>query len=250
MRVVLDMSAEDVSWWANWILVGALLVGVAATYAIVVSGNIKEANLKRELRDKDDAFDRYKIDAGKQISAANAVGEAAKADVEKAHAEIAKANAEIAAAKKQAAALEKDTAQARLEQERLKQMVVWRDIPADAGRVISSVLATQKHTILIAVLANDPEAMAFASRISKILDNAGWTAVPRAVSWGAWLPIGLHVYGPENDAVRLLLSAFAAAKIEVDPRPPPHDPDWSIVFQQGTETTATILVGSKLGPLP
>jgi hypothetical protein len=36
------MSADDVSWWANWILVGALLVGVAATYAIVVSGNIKK----------------------------------------------------------------------------------------------------------------------------------------------------------------------------------------------------------------
>ena len=55
------MSADDVSWWANWILVGALMVGVAATYAIVVSGNIKEANLKRELKEKDDALETYKL---------------------------------------------------------------------------------------------------------------------------------------------------------------------------------------------
>jgi hypothetical protein len=41
--------AEEVFRWANWILIGALVVGVLATYAIVVSGNVKEANLKREL---------------------------------------------------------------------------------------------------------------------------------------------------------------------------------------------------------
>ena len=54
------MSADDVSWWANWILVGALLVGVAATYAIVVSGNIKEANLRRELKEKDERTEELK----------------------------------------------------------------------------------------------------------------------------------------------------------------------------------------------
>lgn len=43
------MSADDIYTWANWILVGALVVGVLATYAIVVSGNIRDAALKREL---------------------------------------------------------------------------------------------------------------------------------------------------------------------------------------------------------
>jgi hypothetical protein len=44
--------ADVISWWANWILVGALVVGMLATYAIVVSGNVKEANLKRELAEQ------------------------------------------------------------------------------------------------------------------------------------------------------------------------------------------------------
>lgn len=43
------MSVDDVFFWANWTLVGALVIGVAATYAIVVSGSIRDANLKREL---------------------------------------------------------------------------------------------------------------------------------------------------------------------------------------------------------
>lgn len=43
------MSADDIFTWANWILVGALVVGVLATYAIVVSGNTRDAALKREL---------------------------------------------------------------------------------------------------------------------------------------------------------------------------------------------------------
>ena len=44
------ISADTVNAVANWILVAALILGVLATYAIVVSGNIKEQNLKRELR--------------------------------------------------------------------------------------------------------------------------------------------------------------------------------------------------------
>jgi hypothetical protein len=42
-------SAEWVSWAANWTLIAALLFGVAATFAIVVSGNVKETALKLDL---------------------------------------------------------------------------------------------------------------------------------------------------------------------------------------------------------
>jgi hypothetical protein len=43
------MSADNVFTVANWVLVGALLVGVAATYAIVVSGKSRDEALKSEL---------------------------------------------------------------------------------------------------------------------------------------------------------------------------------------------------------
>ena len=52
--------AEAVSWWANWILVGALVVGVLATYAVVVSGNIRDSNLKRELTASGERIARLK----------------------------------------------------------------------------------------------------------------------------------------------------------------------------------------------
>jgi hypothetical protein len=39
-------------FWANWALLGALIFGVVSTYAIVVSGNIRDANLKRELAEQ------------------------------------------------------------------------------------------------------------------------------------------------------------------------------------------------------
>ena|SRR5208282_1229307 len=41
--------AEFISYWGNWVLVAALLIGVAATFGIVVSGNVKEIAMKREL---------------------------------------------------------------------------------------------------------------------------------------------------------------------------------------------------------
>lgn len=55
--------AEFISFWANWILVAALIVGVAATWGIVVSGNVKEAASKREIA-------RLSADAGASRAAA------------------------------------------------------------------------------------------------------------------------------------------------------------------------------------
>jgi hypothetical protein len=37
--------AELISFWSNWVLIVALIIGVAATYGIVVSGNVKESHL-------------------------------------------------------------------------------------------------------------------------------------------------------------------------------------------------------------
>ena len=52
IRGALKMSADDVFFWANWALVAALVLGVLATYAVVVSGNIRDENLKRELAEQ------------------------------------------------------------------------------------------------------------------------------------------------------------------------------------------------------
>ena len=64
------MSADDIFFLGNWVLVGALVVGVMATYAVVVSGNIRDKELKGE------------------IAEANARGEEAKAEAAKANLEL------------------------------------------------------------------------------------------------------------------------------------------------------------------
>jgi hypothetical protein len=43
------MSLETVSWLANWALLISLVVGVVATYGIVVTGNLKEQHFKKDL---------------------------------------------------------------------------------------------------------------------------------------------------------------------------------------------------------
>lgn len=63
------MSADDIYSWANWFLVASLVFGVLATGAIVISGNIREERLKREI-------------ASTNLRAEQANAEAAKANLE------------------------------------------------------------------------------------------------------------------------------------------------------------------------
>ena len=67
------MTADSVNIWGNWFLILSLIVGVLATYAIVVSGNIKEKGLKEELSKANTVAEKAKYDA------ANATQKAAEA---------------------------------------------------------------------------------------------------------------------------------------------------------------------------
>src|ERR1700730_10377726 len=48
------MAADSVFFWSNWLLLLALILGVIATYAIVVSGNIRDKELKHELAESNE----------------------------------------------------------------------------------------------------------------------------------------------------------------------------------------------------
>jgi hypothetical protein len=51
-RIGMRMSPETAEWvsdWSNWALLASLVVGVAATFFLVVSSNVKEEALKKEL---------------------------------------------------------------------------------------------------------------------------------------------------------------------------------------------------------
>ena len=158
--------------------------------------------------------------------------------------DMARLQHEAAQATERAAKLEKEAAGARLEQERLKQLVVWRSIPNDSAQILASLLAKKPTEIRLMVVANDPEAMQLASQITTILDTAKWKANAVAASWGNLLPIGIHIYGSDAATVDLLKQSFFAAQISFDPSPV-REPDTSIIF--GGTSQTTILIGSRVG---
>ena len=58
-----DMDFRPISFWANWILIGALIVGVVATYGIVVSANVKESAANSKIAELNKETTKLSADA-------------------------------------------------------------------------------------------------------------------------------------------------------------------------------------------
>jgi hypothetical protein len=91
--------AEFISFWSNWILIGALIVGVVATYGIVVSGNVKESAANTEIadakRDTAAALERIAV-LNKETARLSADAEASRAAIADANARAIEAQAQLA----------------------------------------------------------------------------------------------------------------------------------------------------------
>ena len=184
--------AEFLSYWFNWILVGALVLGVVATYFIVISGNVKESALKREL------------------AAANITAENAKATA--------------AAANERTAALENETARltasnleltTNLERERaaraqIEAGLASRHVSAEQRTALISALKGVKMSVLLSQY-NDPEASSYAEEVRSALIDAGQEVAEgsKVISGAANLQ-GLFV---EEAADPRLVNAMIAARL-------------------------------------
>jgi hypothetical protein len=175
----------------------ALLAG-AATWAVVRLQRIELAESRQE-------FDRYKVESGREISAANAMGENAKAESEKAHADIAKANVAIAEADARAA-------EARAEQERLKQIVSWRVLSSEALAILADRLKGGGSANLT-YAANDPEALYLWTQISKAFPQPAWKMIAQARTYEGTFHAGIFINGPDTQDTRTIRNAFKAADI-------------------------------------
>jgi hypothetical protein len=229
-----QMSADDVSWWANWILVGALMIGVAATYAIVVSGNIKEANLKRELREKDDALEAYKLTVDGKVADAKSEG--------------IKAGATAGNALVRAAELEKEAAAARLETEKLKAVVAWRTFSESQGTELGRVLSGKPGSVNLRWMDGDPEALFLAIQVSHILENAHWKVAPGSLKPANGIMFGFVLPPVAGDDAQTLREAFTAAKLSFSAVP---------FSQQGASFNVSaipgapfLMVGSRMPVVP
>jgi len=138
--------------------------------------------------------------------------EAAKVEVASANARAGAAEERAAQANVTAANLEKDAAVARLEQERLKQQLAWREVTPHQAEAIRNTLKKANLQITIFWIAGDAEGSAFARRLAEALLSAGSTISGFAPTGmlGAEKH-GLSISGSEKEECELLATALRAA---------------------------------------
>jgi len=190
------MSADDVFALANLFFIGSLVVGVISTLAIVESSKIRDAQSTREVAQ---------------------AGEAA-----------AKAN-------ERASQLEKDAAFARLETERLKNLMAWRRITTDQhAKLVAALKGKVAAEVWVEVVDSDPEATQFHADLWQTLNDAE-VKIHRFSGWER--AIGLQMTNVDSSTGQLLKEAFANVGIFFEERAEP-----------GLKTAADkveIIVGSK-----
>lgn len=206
--------AELVSSWANWALVGALVVGVLATYAIVVSGNVKEAAMKGEL-----AASRERIIANETATA--------------------RATAELDIAKAAAAEANERAAKAELE---LAKYRAPRTLTPEQHRTLVELLTlAPKGRVIVKPNFVDMEATGFANQISQVFTEAGFTGVGDApleilsINRAGVILAVRDANAPPPHTLPIL-SAFKEAGISVESGPADWVPDVD---------TVVIMIGRK-----
>jgi len=213
-------------FWDHSLIVGLTLAALVAVCVVVVTwGSI--ATHKREAAEADRALVVYKSDAEQKIAVANSIAETA-----------------------------------RLEQERLKQLVKWRTVLPDDMKALVAELAKGSGEIDIAFAPSDPESEYFAF---KIIGNDGFAAVNDsggAIKWRVYLRpwisnamfFGIAIPGPENAQINLLRRAFSAAHIKFSTEMPPDEVPpiklgAGLAYTPPPQHDALIVVGLRNPPL-
>lgn len=158
----LGVSGSDWDRFLIWSVIGAALA--AAAVGVTTIGSISAH--KREAEASEHEFAKYKVATDGRIAAANAAGDTAKADA-------AKANERAAEAHARAAFLEKEAAIARLEQERLKKELGWREITPAMVTQLQQLLRGKQMQVVLHWGAGDAEASNFANQLAQALHSAG-----------------------------------------------------------------------------
>lgn len=202
------MNAESVNSFANWLLIGSLIVGAVSTYVIVMSGKVLQNELQLG------------------ISQANADAENAKNDA--------------AIANQKAAILKKEAAVARLETEKLKQQFSWRRLNERQYKTISQGLLKieTKAKIILSSIASDPESITFTNDLQLAIEAGNFEVTVRpSMFLAAQPPNGITISGPTKESLDevaqpfldsgLKIAGYVAPKqkeigILIGSRPPPN----------------------------
>ncbi len=202
--------AETVFLWANWFLLGALVVGLIATYTIVVSGNIKEAYLKRGI-----------AEAGQQAAEADA----------------------------RAAEANRKAEEERLERLKLEAKIAPRRLNADQQRAITTALKSfSGRKVMIKSYALDVEAAILGKQIIKALTSTNIDVSDNILSVSSLgsIALAVHVTGNDEPLVAKLLDVLSSiGNLLVTPDPVPAATGMSTGGGNESAMAAVIFVGPK-----
>ena len=120
----------------------------------------------------------------------------------KSEADSQAAAVEIEHAKTDAAKAIKETAEARLEQERIKALVAWRTIDPEIAERVSSALRGDPGSVFLELVSNDPECTYLAFQIRNLFENAGWRIRVKSTQFSGSVIWGVFVFeNPTNKAL-------------------------------------------------
>jgi hypothetical protein len=192
---------------------------------------------KQDALDRAAEFEKYKVDAAAKLTEANT--------------HIHDLDKEAADAKERAAKLENDANQARLEQERLKSVVQWRQLSDETANKLHSALeaipTSASSPIVLSYAQNNDEALYYMFQIGRqFWSGRGWELSLQTRSYTGIIWYGLRVFGPDNETTRAIRAAFATAGIEFSTDEPPGP--YSSFGVMASPTATVVLVGPKKPP--
>lgn len=159
---------------------------------------------------------------------------------------ILSAEARAAEANEKTAQLAKEAANARLETEKIKQVVTWRVVPQESAIELEKALASKPGSVNLRYTDGDPEALFLTIQISQILTKAHWQIAPGAVKPSNAIVFGIDLPDATGVDAQTLRGAFSAAKVPFSTNPLPEiGVSFSISVIPGAPT---LMVGSKAPP--
>lgn len=167
--------------FASVVFIVSLVVGVLATCVIVWMGTVKEAHWDNERRTSNE-----------RIATLTTRGDEARAEIERAHESAEKA---------------------RLESERLKAQLAWREVSAEQRERLADGLRGPQLHIRLQIVSQNPEAEAFAAQIRRVLDDVRASVTTDGLL-GFPTYFGIIIAGPANDAASRVAEAFKTAGID------------------------------------
>lgn len=207
------MQLQDSLTWADRAYFGSAVIAAIFGALAIIAGFAQNHLNGRIAAEKDRAFEGFRIASASEV-----------------------------------AGLNRAAAEARLETEKIKDLVAWRTLPPDAAAALRAALAQAPGSVNLRYTDGDPEALFLASQIADILAAAQWKIAAGSLKLNNALVFGTFLPDADGADARALRNAFTAAGVpfETGPLPP-----GGVGFSVSTIAAAPVLmIGSKPRPMP